>query len=105
MKKKVVVEKDFKTLPKHAPNVDEQGNVLYLDEKLLERKIAPFPRFKNSRKGLGLANFLRKHVIYVSYKNKKIVHKLYHFVIKYSVWMKKGGLRGRTYKRIAKIYP
>lgn len=105
MKKKVVVEKDFKTLPKHAPNVDEEGNVLYLDEKLLERKIAPFPRFKNSRKGLGLANFLRKHVIYVSYKNKKIVHKLYHFVIKYSVWMKKGGLRGRTYKRISKIYP
>ena len=91
-------------IPYHAENVDEYGNVLYLDEKLLERKEAKFPRFKTSRNGIGFINFLRKHVIYVSYKNKKIVHKLYHFVIKYSVWMKKGGLRGRTYKRLAKIY-
>lgn len=101
-KKEVIIEN--KTV-KRAENIDEQGNVLYLDEKLLERKESKFPKFKNARRGLGFVNFLRKHVIYVNYKNIKLVHKLYHFVVKYSVWMKKGGLRGRTYKRLALIYP
>ena len=90
---------------KRAENIDEQGNVLYLDEKLLERKESKFPKFKNSKKGLGVGNFIRKHIIYVNYKNVKLVHKLYHFVVKYAVWIKKGGIRGRTYKRLAKMYP
>ena len=104
-KEKQVLETDFKTIPVHAKNVDEQGNVLYLDEKILEEREGRFPKFKNSSNGLGIENFMRKHLIYVSYKNKKIVHKLYHFLIKYSVWIKKGGMKGRTFKRLSKIYP
>ncbi len=104
-KEKKILQTDFNVIEKHAKNVDEKGNVLYLDEKMLERKEALFPRFKCHSNGIGFVNFVRKNIIYVNFKNKKIVHKLYHFVIKYSVWMKKGGLRGRTYKRLSKIYP
>ena len=30
-----------------ASNIDEQGNVLYLDEERLDRKVVGFPRWKN----------------------------------------------------------
>ena len=72
-KEKQVLETDFKKIPVHAKNVDEQGNVLYLDEKILEEREGRFPKFKNSSNGLGIENFMRKHLIYVSYKNKKTV--------------------------------
>ena len=30
-----------------ASNIDEQGNVLYLDEERLARKVVGFPKWKN----------------------------------------------------------
>lgn len=49
-------------------NIDEQGNVLYLDEDLLKKKEVPFPPYKNKPNGLGIFNFLKEHVIYMSDK-------------------------------------
>ena len=32
-----------------ASNIDEKGNVLYLDQERLDRKVVGFKRFKNKR--------------------------------------------------------
>ena len=48
-----------------ASNIDEQGNVLYLDEERLARKVVGYPVYKNKANGLGIVNFLVEHVIYM----------------------------------------
>ena len=88
-----------------ASNIDEQGNVLYLDEERLNRKEVGFPPFKNKRNGLGIYNFLKEHVIYMSDKRWPLALKLYKMFIKFSVWMKKGGLKGKIYKKGIMLYP
>ena len=50
------VDKDVKM---QASNIDEEGNVLYLDEERLERKKVGFPEWKNHRNGLGIYNFIK----------------------------------------------
>ena len=65
MKKTVLEEKNVEVKP---DNIDEQGNVLYLDQKRLDRKEVGFPPFKNKRNGLGIYNFLKEKVIYMSDK-------------------------------------
>lgn len=45
-------------------NIDKNGNVLFLDEDRLKRKERPDkPMYKIHRKGLGITDFLIKHVI------------------------------------------
>lgn len=49
-------------LPDSYDNIDEQGNVLYLDEERLRRKEKPDkPLWKNAERGLGLKDFLVTH--------------------------------------------
>jgi len=86
-------------------NIDEQGNVLYLDEERLSRKEVGFPPYKNKSNGLGIFNWLVEHVIYMSDKRWPIALKLYHMFVKFSVWMKEGGWKARLYKRGIKLYP
>ncbi len=88
-----------------ASNIDEQGNVLYLDEERLNRKEVGFPPFKNKRNGLGIYNFLKEHVIYMSDKRWPLALKLYKMFVKFSVWMKKGGLKGKIYKKGIMLHP
>jgi Fe-S-cluster-containing hydrogenase component 2 len=88
-----------------ASNIDEQGNVLYLDEERLNRKEVGFPPFKNKRNGLGIYNFLKEHVIYMSDKRWPLALKLYKMFVKYSAWMKKGGFKGKMYKKGIMLYP
>ena len=45
-------------LKKQASNIDEQGNVLYLDQERLDRKEVGFPPYKNRPNGLGIFNWL-----------------------------------------------
>ena len=52
-------------IKKQASNIDEEGNVLYLDEERLDRKEVPFPPYKNKPNGLGIYNWLKEHVIYM----------------------------------------
>ncbi len=86
-------------------NIDEQGNVLYLDQDLLDRKEVGFPPYKNKSNGLGIYNWLLKNVIYMSKSRWPFALKLYRMFVKYSVWMKEGGLKARFYKRFIKLYP
>jgi Fe-S-cluster-containing hydrogenase component 2 len=88
-----------------ASNIDEQGNVLYLDQERLDRKEVGFPPYKNKPNGLGIYNWLLTNVIYMSDKRWPLTKKLYNMFVKYSVWMKKGGWKARLYKTGIKLYP
>lgn len=89
----------------HPENIDEQGNVLYLDEERLKRKEVGFKRFKNHPNGLGIYNFLKQHVIYVNNKRWGITRKLYRFFVDKAKWFKEGGWKGKLYKKGIMIAP
>ena len=86
-------------------NIDEQGNVLWLSEERLASKETPYPIFKNHSNGLGIVNFLKEHVIYMSGRRWNLALKLYRFFVKYSSWMKEGGLKGRIFKQGIMLEP
>ena len=86
-------------------NIDEQGNVLYLDEERLKRKTVGFPPFKNHPNGLGIYNFIKVNITAMKKKNWKWALKLYHFFIRFSVWMKQGGIKALIYKKGIMLHP
>ncbi len=86
-------------------NVDNEGNVLYLDQALLDRKEVGFPPYKNRPDGLGIYNWILKNILFMSKKRWPLALRLYHLFVKYSVWMKKGGWKARLYKKAIKLYP
>ena len=88
-----------------ANNIDQEGNVLFLDEERLARKVTGLPRFENSPNGLGIYNFIKEHVLIMNQKRWPLTHKLYHIFIKFSPWLKKGGWGSRLYKKIVMISP
>ena len=92
-------------IKKQASNIDEQGKVLYLDEERLKRKEVPFPPYKNKPNGLGIFNFLVEHLIYMSDKRWPLALKLYRMFVKFSVWMKEGGLKAKIYKKGIMLAP
>ena len=90
---------------KQASNIDEAGNVLYLDQERLDRKEVGFPPYKNKSNGLGIYNWLVEHVIYMNDKRWPLILKLYHVFVRFSVWMKEGGRKARFYKKAIMLYP
>lgn len=86
-------------------NIDEKGNVLFLDEERLARKNAGFPPFKNHSNGLGIYNFIKTRLLAMNDKRWPMALKLYHFFIKYSTWMKKGGMKAYLYKKMIMLHP
>ena len=81
-----------------ASNIDEQGKVLYLDEERLKRKEVPFPPYKNRPNGLGIVNWIAEHITYMSPERWPLSWKLYRMFVRFSVWMKQGGLKAKIYK-------
>ena len=90
---------------KQASNIDIEGNVLYLDEERLKRKEVGFPPYKNKPNGLGIYNFLKEHVIYMSANRWPLALRLYRMFVKFSVWMKEGGIKGLLYKKGIMLHP
>lgn len=90
---------------KSAENIDEQGNVLYLDKERLDRKPVGFAPYKNKSNGLGIYNWLAENVTYLDKKRMVVAPTLYRLFIKYSAWLKKGKIRSRLYKMVTKLYP
>lgn len=88
-----------------ASNIDEQGNVLYLDEERLARKEVGFPPHQNKPNGLGITNFLVEHVIYMRKSIWPLALKLYKMFVHFSVWMKEGGVKALAYKKFIKLHP
>lgn len=85
--------------------IDEEGNVYYLDQERLDRKEVGFPPYKNQSNGLGIYNWILEHILYMSDKRWPLALKLYHFFIKFSVWMKQGGLKAKLYKNMIMLAP
>lgn len=92
-------------IKKQASNLDEQGNVLYLDEERLKRKEVGFPPYKNRSNGMGITNFLVDHLIYMSRDRWPLALKLYKMFVRFSVWMKQGGWKAKLYKKGIRLYP
>ena len=90
---------------KMRSNIDEKGNVLYLDEERLARKKVGFPPFENHRNGLGIYNFIKTKLLAMNDKRWPMALKLYHFFIKFSVWMKEGGMKAYLYKKMIMLHP
>lgn len=86
-------------------NIDEKGNVLFLDEERLARKNAGFPPFKNHSNGLGISNFIKTRLLAMNRKRWPFALKLYHFFVKFSVWMKEGGMKALIYKKGIMLHP
>ncbi|MBQ1229058.1 MAG: hypothetical protein IIX87_04205 [Firmicutes bacterium] len=85
-------------IKKQASNIDEQGNVLYLDQERLDRKVVGFPPYKNHPNGLGIYNFIKTDILAMRKKYWPLALKLYRMFVKFSVWMKEGGLKAKIYK-------
>ena len=90
---------------KKTNNIDEHGNVLWLDGERLKRKEVGFPPYQNKPNGLGIYNWLLEHVIYMSRERWPLALKLYRMFVRFSVWMKQGGWKARIYKTGIKLYP
>ena len=88
-----------------ASNLTESGEVLYLDSERLDRKEVGFPPYKNKPNGLGIYNWLKEHVIYMSRDRWPLALKLYKMFVRFSVWMKQGGLKAKIYKKGIMLSP
>lgn len=92
-------------VPLQADNIDERGNVLYLDKERLDRKKVGFKRHKNKSDGFGVYNYITSHYIHLNDKRWPIAKFLYKLFIKYAHWLKEGGIKANIYKRVTKLYP
>ena len=85
--------------------IDEHGNVLSLNQDMLDRKETSYPPYKNHSNGLGIFNFIKEHILFMNQKRWPLALKLYRFFVKYSVWMKEGGLKAKIFKRGIMLEP
>ena len=91
-------------LPDSYDNIDEQGNVLYLDEERLRRKVNPNKLlWKNRPNGLGIKNFIVTHVSARSW-NWGLILALFKKLVAWSVFMQKPGSMGDTLYRRAMYF-
>lgn len=80
-------------LPAFYTNIDEQGNVLFLDEERLSRKSAgpsPRPLYQNKPNGLGIKNFIVTHTSARQW-NWKVVLKVFKKILDLSKHLGKPG--------------
>lgn len=87
-------------LPTSYDNIDEQGNVLYLDEERLRRKEQPDkPLFKNHSNGLGIKNFLVTHLLARDW-NWSLILALFRKLLAWSRFMQHPEtMQSKLYKR------
>lgn len=76
-----------------------------MDEERFARKNVGFPKYENPKKGLGILDYLKENVLAMNDKHWPLALKLYHFFIRYSGWMKKGGLKAYLYKKMIMLHP
>jgi Pyruvate/2-oxoacid:ferredoxin oxidoreductase delta subunit len=87
-------------VPASYANVDERGNVLYLDEDRRTRKERPDkPLYRNKPNGLGIKNFLVTHLSARDW-NWKIVLAAFRKIVAWSAFMKQPESRkSKIYKK------
>ncbi len=93
-------------LPAFYTNIDEQGNVLFLDEERLSRKSAgpsPRPLYQNKPNGLGIKNFIVTHTSARQW-NWKVVLKVFKKILDLSKHLGKPGSIGDKLYRKAMMF-
>lgn len=85
-------------------NIDKNGNVLYLDQERLDRKVMGFNPFHNKPNGIGMLNFFKEHVS-ARPGNWGVILKLFNLLVKCSKWLSEDSLRSTLYKRIMMFEP
>ena len=90
---------------KQASNIDEKGNVLYLDQERLDRKEVGFPPFKNRPNGLGIYNYIKTHFLAMNTERWPQALWLYKQFIRFSAWIKGGGFKAKLFKKVIMLYP
>lgn len=90
-------------MTKHT-NIDEHGNVLWLDEERLARKVMDYEPYSNPKRGLGIVNFIKEHLSARPW-NMKLFHGIFRLVVGGSRWLKEDSLRCRFYRWITMIAP
>lgn len=87
-------------LPETYDNIDERGNVLYLDEERLRRKEQPEkPLWRNRRRGLGIKDFIVTHTSARQW-NWKVVLKVFKGIVGMSpVLQKPDSIGAKLYRR------
>lgn len=95
-------------LPGFYANIDERGNILFLDVDRLERKTAgpgPRPVYRNKPNGIGVKNFIVKHTSARQW-NWKIVLKLFSKIVDMSKHLQNpGSLGDRLYRKAMMFDP
>lgn len=93
-------------LPAFYTNIDEQGNVLFLDEERLSGKSAgpsPRPLYQNKPNGLGIKNFIVTHTSARQW-NWKVVLKVFKKILDLSKHLGKPGSIGDKLYRKAMMF-
>lgn len=93
-------------LPVAYGNIDEHGNVLFLDEERRARKEQPEkPVFQNHSNGLGIKNFLVTHLSARDW-NWNIVLALFRKIVKWSAFMREpDSFKSKLYKKAMLFEP
>lgn len=86
-------------IPDSYGNIDEQGNVLYLDAERLVRKEQPDkPLFRNKKNGIGVKNFLVTNLSARDW-NWQVVLALFRKIVDWSAFMREPeSLKSNIYK-------
>lgn len=87
-------------LPSSYDNIDEQGNVLYLDEERLRRKEQPNkPVWVNKKDGIGIKNFLVSHLSARAW-NWGLILAVFRKIVAWSAFMRQPESRkSKLYKK------
>lgn len=88
-----------------STNIDEEGNVLFLDEDRFKKWTIGFKRYQHQTDGIGVKKFLLTRIIHLNDKRWPLARKLYNILMK-----KIDGLNGdekkiKSFKKLIKIYP
>ena len=88
-----------------STNIDEQGNVLFLDENRFKRWTIGFKHYEPKSDGMGIKKFLLTHVIHLNNKRWGLARKLYGVLMKMIEGIKDNPKKAKSFKKLIKIYP
>ena len=91
------MENQNEQIKMQASNIDEQGNVLFLDQERLDRKVMGYTPYVSKGKGLGVFDFIKTHVCAQKW-NWPVVLAAFRTIVRCSKVMKEGGLKAELYK-------
>ena len=88
-----------------ATNIDEEGNVLFLDEERQKRWTIGFKRYQHKTDGIGFKRFMLTEIIHLNEKRWPLARKLYGILMKKVEHYRDSEKNAKSFKKLIKIYP